>query len=236
MAHALMCSLCDGGLNAMLNTKDCSFPQEIDRCNGCKLPIFDQEVHNCVTNRIPRSFYTDIFAKEALPLFRFTYKGDVYFLDEKNEFYKMCHDQNLICDAIDGMFTMNSIEGYSSIFYNSIAEKKFSFFFAILRHNTWKLWLRAVVSKSNGLQLFYLDGDQFGPILLQPQYMLNTVAVFGIVPDADRIQINFAVYADTVDCETRSGYCGNVEWPKNLADPKEVNCFLILFTIFEEYL
>lgn len=223
MAEALMCSICDGGHF----TKDCSFPQDIARCNDCKLPIFDREEHNCVTLRIPKSFCTDIFAKEALPLFRFAYNGDVYFLDEKNDFYRMCHNQMLICGASDGMFTMNSIEGHSSIYYSSIAVKNFSFLFAILRNNTWKLWLRAVVSKSHGLQLFYLDGDQFGPIFFQPEFMLNTIAVFGIVPDADRIQINFAVYADKVDADIRTGYCGSVAWPKVPADPMEVNQFLI---------
>lgn len=228
MAQALMCSLCDGGHL----TKNCSFPQEIVRCNGCKLPIFDLEKHDCDTNCIPKSFYTDIFAKEALTLFRFAYSGDFYFLDEKNEFHRLCHDQKLICGAIDGMFTVASIERHSSIFYDSIALKKFSFLFAILRNNTWQLWLRAVVSPSHGLQLFRLD-HSFGPIMLPPEFKLNTVAVFGIVPspDADRIQISFSVYADSVDCDIRTGYCGSVEWPNYPADPNEVNRLNFIYNL-----
>lgn len=184
MAQALMCSICNGNHS----TKVCPFPQEIARCNRCKLPIFDQDVHNCDALRIPKSFYTDIVAKETRPLFRFMYGGDIYILDEENEFYQMCDGQTLICGAIDGMFTINSFDGSSSIDCNGIATKKNSFLFAILRGNTWQLWLRAVVSKLHGLQLFYLD-YLFGPIILPPEFQLNTTAVFGISPDPgiDRI-------------------------------------------------
>lgn len=223
MAQTLMCSLCDG--NHL--TKLCSFPKTINRCNSCKLPIFDLEVHNCdvYVRSIPKSFYTDIIAKEALPLFRFVYSGDIYFFDEKNEFHKMCNGQKLVCGAIDGLFTMNSIGKMSSIDYHSIAVKKFSFLFAILRGKTWYLWLRAVVSKSHGLQLFNLDHAFFSNII-PPEFVLNTntAAVFGIVTDSNtsRIQINFAVYADNVGYGTRTGYCGSVEWPRNFSDPIEV--------------
>lgn len=135
----------------------------------------------------------------------------------------MRNGQQLICDAVDGMFTMNLMDKFSSVDFSAVAVKKFSFLFAISKGANWYLWLRAVVSKSHGLQLFDLD-HQMSPITLRQDFMLNTVAVFGMVPRAStgRTGINFAVYAENKGSGTRTGYFGNVEWPRSTAD-SEVN-------------
>lgn len=215
MAQALVCSLCNGGHS----TTACSFPQEIGRCIRCQLPIFDQKEHNCDARYAAKSFYTDIIAKETFPLFRFVFGGPIYILDENNIFNQAYDGQLLICGATDGMFTISSCESFTSIDYSGISVKQFSFLLAIVRGNTWQLWLRGVVSKSHGLQLFNLD-DHFGPINVRPEFMRNTTAVFGILPDLDtvRIKIGFAVYAKSVsnDYETFDGDGGEVEWPRNL--------------------
>lgn len=123
----------------------------------------------------------------------------------------MRNGQTLLCDAADGMFTLNGCEGYSSVEYNAAAVKKFSFIFAILRQKTWQLWLRAVVTKSHGLQLFNLE-HQFGPIILPPEFQLNTAAVFGIVPSAENVKIDFVVHANAGG-DNDLGYTESVEWP-----------------------
>lgn len=214
MAHALSCTLCDGGHL----TKACSFPQEISRCLRCTLPIFDQSQHICNELYAAKSFYTDIIAKETFRLFRFMFDGPIYILDDKNVFNKACDGEVLICGATGGMFTINSNESHTNVTYSATAVKKLSFIFAIVRGNTWQLWLRAVVSEQHGLQLFNL-GDQFEPINLARAFKLNTSVVFGIMPHVDkvRLQIGFAVYAKSVgnDRDTFGADGGIVQWPQN---------------------
>lgn len=214
MAHALSCSICDG--NHL--TKVCSFPQEMNRCIRCQLPVFDQRQHHCNELYAAKSFFTDIIAKETFSLFRFTFGGPIHILDDNNAFKEARNGQVMICGATDGMFTINSVENFTSVTYSATSVKKFSFIFVILRGNTWRLWLRAVVSKQYGLQLFNLE-DRFVPISLPPEFKLNTTAVFGIFSHVDtaQIKIGFAVYAKSVGNEDDifGGDGGIVEWPRN---------------------
>lgn len=201
MAQALACSLCDGSHL----TKACSFPQEIRRCLRCQLPIFDQNEHNCNILYAAKSFYTDIVAKETFPLFRFTFGGPIYFLDDNNVFSEVCDGQALICGATDGMFTINLMESFTSMLLQC--------------HR----------------QLFNLDNQFGPIDLPPEFKLNTTAVFGILPDlDAVRIQIGFAVYAKSVDNDhdtfDRDG--GTVEWPQNSV---EVITLKTIFKFYSSY-
>lgn len=228
MEQAVICFLCNGDHL----TNACAFPQMIRRCSHCQLPIFNYQEHICDAHDIPKSFYTDIIAKKTLALFRFAYKGEIYFLSEKHQFHRMSDGQALICGTTDGMFTITKCDGFSRMEYSAISVKKFSFLIAILQDKHWQIWLRAVVSKSHGLQLFNMDHERSPYPILPPKFNLNTSAVFAVIPDAGTAQMDFTVYANSngnIDYDAFNGYGGNVTWPRSSPDLVEVNSSIEYF-------
>lgn len=200
---------------------DCDIPTYFVRCPRCWIVSFDRTGHRlpCTpTNTISR-FCSTIFGKLAVPIFQLRvakFEADVFFMNPNKGAFEAAHSSlELLSPATCGVFTQKESAGYHIISYSANVYSRISFLIAVCVSKQWRLRYRGILSPVHGLLLFQLK-NIVGNDDIFSSMQDNTVAVFGLKPKTNAVNVQFRVFAkdkdDRLQNDTPGYYIGSAQW------------------------
>lgn len=194
---------------------DCDKPTYFVRCPRCWIVSFDRSGHRlpCTETNTTSRFCDNIFGRMALPLFTLRVRkceADMYLMDPNTAKFEMANGKSLLSPATCGAFQYAGLGNRHMISYSTNTYSRISFLIAIHGGKQWAVRFRGILSPVHGLLMFKvknLVGDRDIFASLQD----NTVAVIGLKPRFNAMEIQFEVFAKDRH-HGNEYYGGAVDW------------------------
>lgn len=196
---------------------DCDIPTYLIPCPRCWIVSFDRTGHRqpCTPTNTTSRFHSNIFGLMAAPMFKFRVReceGDIFYMDPNSKVFEMLNAKNLLSSATCGVFAQKNVDGYHLVSYNANMYSRFSFLIAICVKGKWRVRFRGILTPCHGLLIFklkYLENEDMFSLMIS-----NTVAVFGLKPHTDAMNVDFRVFARGRGDGLRNNdyYMGSLQW------------------------
>lgn len=186
--------------------------QKVERCNFCFANIYNDSDHICDPDGIKASYRRagGVYANAPYPLFD-VWSADLYYLNPIGGTFEMvCHGQQLLSPATDGIISFKKGENLCVATYEATSLKKCAIIFAAIKDDQCQMLFRIATSPDRGLEFFMLDSTltlENGRFNMPIEYRMNTAMILGITSESTSMV--FRVYANStgaIEIDNFNGY------------------------------